>query len=103
MEFDWDDAKNTVNIRKHGVSFSLAQEAFYDSYRIITFDRKHSTVSEKRYFCFGRVDTRILTVRFTIRHGTIRIIGAGFWREGKVLYEKQNRISKSPENYFEGN
>lgn len=102
MEFDWDDAKNVANIVKHGVPFSLAQEAFYDPCRIITFDRKHSTAAEKRYFCFGNVHSGILTVRFTIRDEKIRIIGAGFWREGKVKYEKENRISQGPGKHIEG-
>ncbi|MDQ3003729.1 MAG: BrnT family toxin, partial [Fibrobacterota bacterium] len=44
------------------------------------------------YFCFGKIDERVLTVRFTYRNGKIRIYGAGFWREGKVIYEKQNKI-----------
>ena len=102
MEFEWDDAKNAANISKHGVSFGLAQEAFFDPQRIITFDRNHSTAEEKRFFCFGMVNSGILTVRFTIRHGKIRIIGAGFWREGKVKYEKENRVSQGPGKHIEG-
>jgi len=34
----------------------------------------------------------VLTVRFTYRNNRIRIIGAGFWRKGKDIYEKQNKI-----------
>jgi hypothetical protein len=29
-----------------------------------------------------------LTVRFTLRNGTIRVIGAGYWRKQRRLYEK---------------
>ena len=93
MEFDWDENKDNENISKHGVSFTIAQEAFFDAKRVITFDRKHSTTSEKRFFCFGMVNSGILTVRFTIRHGKIRIFGAGYWREGKAKYEKKNELS----------
>ena len=32
----------------------------------------------------------ILTVRFTYRGETIRIIGAGYWRKGKKIYEEKN-------------
>jgi uncharacterized DUF497 family protein len=92
MDFEWDPAKNELNKEKHGVSFSLAQHAFADSRRIVTSDRLHSTEGEKRYFCFGKIDGRVLTVRFTYRNGKIRIFGAGFWREGKAKYEKQNKI-----------
>ena len=92
MDFEWDPAKNETNEGKHGVSFSLAQHAFADAWRVVVLDRSHSTETEKRFFCFGKVDGRVLTVRFTYRNGKIRIFGAGFWREGKAKYEKQNKI-----------
>jgi uncharacterized protein len=57
---------------------------------VIAEDVKHSH-SEKRYYCFGQVGDGILTVRFTYRKDAIRIIGAGYWREGKDIYEKENR------------
>lgn len=90
--FEWDNAKNRENVEKHGVSFQSARIAFFDSRRIILLDRKHSSPEERRYFCFGRVGMRILTVRFTYRSGTIRIFGAGYWREGRRIYEKKNRL-----------
>lgn len=31
-----------------------------------------------------------MTVRFTWRRGVNRIIGAGYWRKGKQIYEQQN-------------
>ena len=34
----------------------------------------------------------MLTVRFTYRTSKIRIIGAGFWRKGKNIYEKENNM-----------
>ncbi|EMJ90217.1 putative toxin-antitoxin system, toxin component [Leptospira meyeri serovar Semaranga str. Veldrot Semarang 173] len=52
----------------------------------------HSTESEERFFCFGLVNEGIITVRFTLRGKKIRIYGAGFWREGKKLYEKENKL-----------
>jgi uncharacterized protein len=51
---------------------------------------KHS-YSEKRYYCFGKVGgDEVLTVRFTYRKNVIRIIGAGYWRKGKKVYEEKN-------------
>ena len=92
MEFEWDDSKDKINLEKHGLSFYEAQHAFFDKKRIITKDLKHSTEKENRYFCFGNINGMIATVRFTIRNDKIRIFGAGFWREGKNLYEKENKI-----------
>ncbi|EKJ88231.1 hypothetical protein CLV96_3967 [Leptospira meyeri] len=92
MEFEWDSKKNQENLEKHGVDFYTAQFAFLDKNRIISKDILHSTESEERFFCFGLVNEGIITVRFTLRGKKIRIYGAGFWREGKKLYEKENKL-----------
>jgi uncharacterized DUF497 family protein len=90
-DFEWDSAKDELNQKKHGVSFSMAQLAFLDSNRVILEDMEHSN-KEKRYYCLGRVSDGIMTVRFTYRKNRIRIIGAGYWRKGKKIYEKENKI-----------
>ncbi|CAD7856323.1 MAG: hypothetical protein [Olavius algarvensis Gamma 1 endosymbiont] len=91
--FEWDEAKNRENQRKHGVSFHEAQYASLDTKRLIAEDSGHSR-EEKRYFCFGmnRERTGVLTVRFTYREGRIRIFGSGYWRQGKKVYEQANSI-----------
>ena len=89
--FEWDEIKNLKNIAKHGVSFFEAQEAFSDVNRIIDFNAGHSHL-EERYYCIGKTERGIVTVRYTIRNGAIRIIGAGYWRKGKKAYERKNRI-----------
>ena len=83
VAFGWDDQKNHLNQRKHGVSFAKAQQAFMDPNRVIAIDRKHSTSEETRFFCFGLIEDRVLTVRFTFRKDKIRIFGAGYWRRRK--------------------
>lgn len=91
-KFEWDKEKDLSNQEKHGVSFAIAQFAFADSNRVILEDVTHSTDSEKRYFCLGKVGEGILTVRFTYREHRIRIFGAGYWRKGRRIYEKQNQL-----------
>ena len=91
--FEWDPRKDLENQRKHGVSFAEAQIAFADPQRIIAEDPNHSE-TEWRYYCFGKVDEGILTVRFTYRGNIIRIIGAGYWRKGKAIYEQENQIHR---------
>ena len=86
--FEWDAAKDRVNRLKHDVSFAQAQQAFFDPRRVIAEDLDHSGI-EQRYFCFGLVDGGVMTVRFTMRSGRIRIFGAGYWRKGKRIYEQQ--------------
>ena len=87
--FEWNSGKDAENQSKHGVPFSLAQFAFADPNRVIAEDLAHSK-TESRYFFFGVVDGGILTVRFTYRGNVIRIIGAGYWRKGKAIYEREN-------------
>jgi uncharacterized protein len=87
VKFEWDEGKNFANIEKHGVSFEETMNAFLDPKRKIRLNAKHSVI-EMRYYCLGMVGDRILTVRFTIRGSRIRIIGAGYWREGRKIYEQ---------------
>ncbi|MCO6448461.1 MAG: BrnT family toxin [Ignavibacteriales bacterium] len=58
---------------------------------MIAKDLEHSE-SEERYYCFERIGENIAIVRFTYRNNKIRIIGAGYWRKGKLIYEKANKI-----------
>ena len=89
--FEWNEEKDRQNQAKHNVSFSLAQRAFLDPCRIIAEDVSHRG-EEGRFYCFGRVNDGIMTVRFTFRVDVIRIFGAGYWRKGKRIYEEQNKI-----------
>ena len=91
--FIWDFEKELINIYKHGVNFVTAAKAFNDPKRKIYIDSKHSK-KEERFFCIGKVEDRVLTVRFTYRTGKIRIIGAGYWRKGEQYYEKEEKRSK---------
>jgi hypothetical protein len=67
----------------------LAQFAFFDPHRVIAEDTTHSQ-EERRFYCMGNVGNGVLTVRFTYRRNVIQIIGAGYWRKGKKIYEDQN-------------
>ncbi len=91
--FDWDPDKDAENQGKHGVPFIRAQYAFADPRRVIAKDITHSQ-AEQRFYCFGEVDGGVLTVRFTYRASVIRIIGAGYWRKGKAIYERENQIHR---------
>nr|VFJ68551.1 MAG: hypothetical protein BECKDK2373B_GA0170837_12153 [Candidatus Kentron sp. DK] len=89
--FEWDAIKDRMNREKHGVSFSKAQLAFFDENRVILADTAHSH-REPRFCCVGKVADAIMTVRFTYREGVIRIFGAGYWRKGKRIYDKENQL-----------
>ena len=92
-QFDWDDAKDIENQRKHHVAFSVAQHAFLDPKRVILQDVGHSH-TEERHYCVGQIADGIVTVRFTYREGVIRIYGAGYWRKGRKIYEEANHLHR---------
>ena len=85
--FEWDEAKDRAIREKHGVGFAQAQGAFLDPHRLIFADAGHGG-AEERYFCLGIVGDRVMTVSFTWRDGRIRLFGAGYWRKGRRLYER---------------
>lgn len=85
--FVWSVEKAAANVRKHGVDFETAARAFKDPDRKIYADEQHGQ-TEERLFCLGKVNNRVLTVRFTYRENLIRIYGAGYWRKGRRHYEQ---------------
>jgi uncharacterized DUF497 family protein len=89
--FEWDAKKDQENQDKHGVAFAVAQLAFADPNRVLAEDLSHSS-KEERHYCFGLVEAGVLTVRFTYRDDVLRIFGAGYWRKGKQIYERENQI-----------
>ena len=86
--FVWDIEREIANIEKHGVDFTSAAKVFLDAKRKIIIDSKHS-IMELRHYCIGKVDDKIITIRFTYRRGRVRIFGAGYWRKGKMYYEEE--------------
>ena len=78
IKFEWDSAKATANIKKHGVSFEDAQSVFYDEFAVQFFDEEHST-SEERFLLLGMSTVgRLLLICHCEREAgnTIRIISA---------------------------
>jgi uncharacterized DUF497 family protein len=94
MKFTWDSRKEAANLAKHGVPFSEAQQAFADPRAIVAFDEAHSPRGkhELRWWLLGKIDRRVMLVRYTHRpNGIIRIIGAGYWEIGAKIYEEKNQ------------
>ena len=71
---EWDDNKNRLNIKKHGISFETAALVFADEERIEYYDKLHSQ-DEDRYVVLGCVQG-ILYVVYTMRDEAARIISA---------------------------
>jgi len=74
-KFEWDEKKNIINIKKHGVSFHEAKMIFFDPGCHMIFDKKNS-IFEDRWKATGLSGSIIYNVIFTERNGYIRIISA---------------------------
>jgi uncharacterized DUF497 family protein len=98
LEFEWDEAKNLANRRKHGISFEDASEVFRDPLFVSLADRIQD--GEQRWQTYGEVDGWLLmmvahTVRGEDWNGTtieaIRIIPARYAsRKERQRYEREN-------------
>jgi uncharacterized DUF497 family protein len=78
IRFEWDEAKNRANQRKHGISFEEAQSVFFDDDAIEFPDPDHSD-DQDRFLLLGRsYRLRILVIChcFRVSESVIRIISA---------------------------
>ncbi len=98
MEFEWDEAKDWTNQRKHGVSFDDAIEVFVDPLCILLLDRVVD--GEQRWHALGEVSGQVLlTVTHTSREKwsdekvveIVRVISARpASRTERRLYDDEN-------------
>ena len=76
MQFEWDGAKATENVKKHQVSFHEASTVFGDPLAI-TIDDPNHTIDEQRFLTIGQtVQGRLIVLAHTERRGRIRILSA---------------------------
>jgi uncharacterized DUF497 family protein len=80
LKFEWDPAKEKLNLAKHKVSFTEACHIFSDSFQLNLFDTDHSD-DEDRWATIGSLPTeKILVVVHTVRMSgeetSVRIISA---------------------------
>jgi uncharacterized protein len=75
MQFEWDEAKNLENIRKHEIDFADVP-AMFDGKMLIELDDRFD-YGEDRWFGIGFLGFGIAVVVWTERRkGVIRIISA---------------------------
>ena len=78
IEFNWDENKNEINKKKHGLSFEEAVEVFEDENAILFDDPDHS-LDEDRFLIIGAIrSTKIYIVSHCYRDNdnVIRLISA---------------------------
>ena len=84
--FEWDKGNIEKNWKKHRVSQKESEQAFFNLSRIVIKAKRQSR-TEKRYLLLGKTtNRRELSVIFTIRNKTIRVISA------RPMSRKERRI-----------
>jgi uncharacterized DUF497 family protein len=75
IEFEWDPRKAAANVRKHGIQFADAVPVLEDERAISLRNGVHS--EEERWVTIGMdALARVVTVVYTWRGNTVRIISA---------------------------
>jgi uncharacterized DUF497 family protein len=89
--FEWDEEKNKLNQKLHGIAFDDAKFVFNDPLRVILPDLYHSE-KEERWLAIGVV-SRVLFVVFTERcENVIRLISARIGTKAEErLYNDHNK------------
>ena len=89
MRFEWDEAKNDVNIRKHGIDFTDVVDMF--THPMLTLADDREDYGEERWIGIGWLKTLIGVVVYTERKGdVIRIISARKAVKQEVRFYEQS-------------
>jgi uncharacterized DUF497 family protein len=91
MEFEWNEAKNQINLRKHDLDFTDAWEIF-ESPMLVELDSRQN-YGEERYIGIGFLRQRVVVVIFTEPHdNVIRIISLRkALKHERIKFEKNLR------------
>jgi uncharacterized DUF497 family protein len=93
--FEWDEEKDSINQRIHGVSFEQASKTFNDEDRLEFLDKTHSTQNEIRYQVLGLSGNDVLFVVDTEREGErIRLISARYATRFEREQYYENKYAK---------
>lgn len=88
LEFEWDAAKASENLKKHKVSFEEAKSVFNDPLLLTFPDPEHSDEEHRSINIGVSSHLRIILVVFTDRKGKLRIISSRkATAKEKKLYE----------------
>ena len=75
--FTWDENKNAVNKKNHGVSFEESETVFYDENALLEFDENHSDEEDRfRILGYSEEGNLLLVVHCVRDEFVIRIISA---------------------------
>jgi uncharacterized DUF497 family protein len=85
MEYEFDQRKSEMNLKKHGIDFIGAQDLWNDPDRI---EIPAKTIDEQRFLMVGKISERCWSCVFTYRRDKIRIISVRRSRKEEIdIYE----------------
>lgn len=67
IEFEWDENRNAINQKKHGVSFEEAKTCFEDDHARVFYDVEHSQDEDRSILIGMSSALRTLVVVYTER------------------------------------
>lgn len=94
MAHQWDEQKRRSNLQRHGMDFRDAHLAFNKSALVFADDRYE--YGEERYILYGLIGTQIVTIAFTYRGESVRIISMRKATGKEQLEYVQNRLGTNP-------
>jgi uncharacterized DUF497 family protein len=74
LAFQWDQAKNRTNWRKHAIRFQTAARIFNGP--VIQAPDDREDYGEQRFIAIGDVDARVVVVTYAFRGKDVRLISA---------------------------
>ncbi len=74
LQFEWDESKRRLNIKKHGIDFIDVPDMF--SGDILTIEDDRYDYGETRYITLGQIKGITIVVAHTESEDNIRIISA---------------------------
>jgi uncharacterized DUF497 family protein len=74
-DFEWNERKAASNLRRHKISFDTARRVFQDLFALVEQDLSED-YGEDRFLATGMIDSTLVTVVYTERGESIRIISA---------------------------
>ena len=72
--FEWDEKKEAINFKKHGIHFRTAAKVFFDPNKLIREDLDHGP--ELRYNILGKIHKIIFVVCVFKEDDVVRLISA---------------------------
>lgn len=92
LRFEWDEAKNRLNIQRHGIAFADVVDFLDDPGLIERLDQRED-YGEDRIIAFATIKGRVLAIVYVERGDALRLISArNATRDETDDYFRQNTL-----------